>query len=173
MPVWYAKRMSSNYYGDIAGEIADHGDDDWCDHDDDDYREPDGEDYEIARSYAELAEHCEVKHGGGECDCRPSRLDRLRWAVGCNLRNARARLRIFAYEMHTVRIGPLELTARFRPPLRCGACQGRGWFYTLTSAPEPMPEGYNGVSLCECGSAVAKLADARREMRKAEHEPPF
>src|SRR6266566_2922664 len=65
--------MSSDYYGSIAGDLDDDDyddDGDWRDYDDDD-REPDPEDAEIARSYAEHYEHCERKHGGGECDCRP------------------------------------------------------------------------------------------------------
>jgi hypothetical protein len=145
-------------------------DDDWYDDD----REPDPEDAEIARSYAEYHEHCDQAHGGGECDCRPSALDRLRWAAGCSLRNAWAKVRIFAREVHTIRVGPLELAACFRPPLRCGACGGEGWFYSRTGLnPRPVPEGYDGVSLCGCGSAIARLAEARRYVRQAQDEPPF
>lgn len=76
--------MSSDYYGHIAGEMADDGDEDYEGYDpdddwyDDDYdREPDPEDAEIARSYEEYYEHCEKAHGGGECRCRPSLRARL------------------------------------------------------------------------------------------------
>lgn len=59
-------------------DVADDwGDDGYPDPDHDDY--PDGDDYELAQSYYELAEHCERKHGGGECHCKPSLLARLRW----------------------------------------------------------------------------------------------
>ncbi len=149
-------------------------DDDWYDDDRYDDRESDPEDADIARSYEEHYEHCERKHGGGECDCRPSRLLLAREAVTRKLWYARGWVRIFAYEMHTVRIGPLELTARFRPPLRCGACSGKGWFYSKTGInPDPMPPGYDGVSLCGCGSAVARLAEGRRTVRQAQKEAPF
>lgn len=64
-------------------------DDDWDD--DDDYREPDPEDYEIAKAYEEYAEHCEEKHGGGECDCRPP----LRARLAASLRRAGRRITVW------------------------------------------------------------------------------
>lgn len=150
--------------------------DDWYDDDPRDDWEPDPEDAEIARAYAEHAEHCERKHGGGECHCRPSLLDYLRWAAAGRIRRLRDlpfRVRIFAHELHTVRVGPIGLTARFRPPAQCGACRGEGWFYIKTGEPDLRPEGYDGVALCGCGSAVTKLAEDRRYVRQARNEPPF
>jgi len=54
-------------------------DGDWRDYDDDGY-EPDPEDAEIARADAEYWEHCDERHGGGHCTCRPPLRDRLRGA---------------------------------------------------------------------------------------------
>ena len=172
--------MSSNY-ADLADDEYDQdGYDDWRDYDeddeDDDY-EPDPEDAEIARSYAEHYEHCERKHGGGECDCRPSRLmlglsaartkaERLCW-------DARTKVTAPLWQPVTVRIGPAEITLRVRPDRRRCCCSGRGWFYTKTGEPDTRPEGYDGVGLCGCGAAIAKLADDRRATRQAQSEPPF
>jgi hypothetical protein len=84
------------------------------------------------------------------------------------------RLQAVTREMHTLRAGPVELTVRFRPRSSCGACGGRGWFYTKTGIdPMPMPPGYDGAALCGCGAAVARLAQSRRAVRRARNEPPF
>lgn len=146
-------------------------DDNWFDNDYDD-REPDPEDAEIARSYAEHYEHCDDKHGGGECDCRTprwllakERAQRLYW-------NAAFKLKAPLCQPVTVRIGPAEITLRLRPR-SCMACGGKGWSYSKTGEPDMRPEGYNGVSLCGCGAAIAKLADDRRVIRQAQNEPPF
>lgn len=150
-------------------------DDDWFDDDYDD-REPDSEDAEIARAYAEHYEHCERKHGGGECDCRPSRLMLLSGAARTKAErlywNARTKVTAPLWQPVTVRIGPAEITLRMRPGRRCH-CSGRGWFYTKTGEPDLRPEGYNGVGLCGCGAAIAKLAADRRAIRQAQNEPPF
>jgi hypothetical protein len=37
----------------------------------------------------------------------------------------------------------------------------------------PIPPGYNGAALCGCGSAISQLAETRRYLRSADHEPPF
>lgn len=142
-------------------------------YDDEPWREPDPEDHEIAKAYEEHYEHCERVHGGGECDCRPSRLTQAWQGTVRRASGLRRQAQAFVGQMHTVRIGPLELTARFRPPHRCGACGGRGWFYTKGAAPEPMPEGYNGAALCGCGSAITRLTESRRYIRKMRKEPPF
>jgi hypothetical protein len=151
-------------------------DDGWYD-DDDDYREPDPEDSEIARAYGEYAEHCEQVHGGAHCDCRPSlpeRLASLARDAGRRVLNARARLLIATREPRTLRIGPAEVTVRLRADRKCSACSGRGWFYTLDrSRKDDRPPGYNGTSLCGCGSAIGKLAETRRYLRSARSEPPF
>jgi hypothetical protein len=55
--------------------------DDWDDRDDDSY-EPDPSDYEEQRAQEEYAEHCDERHGGGECDCRPPWHHRLRCRLG-------------------------------------------------------------------------------------------
>lgn len=149
--------------------------DDWYDDDDPQSGyEPDPEDAEIEREYAEYYDHCDKVHGGEHCDCRPSRLARLVAAWRDGVRRAGNRwwkVRSFTRQMHTVRVGPVELTVRFRPPVNCGACGGRGWFYTVgTVDPMPMPAGHDGTSLCGCGSAIARLADSRRYVREA---PPF
>jgi hypothetical protein len=171
--------MSSDYYGSIAGEMADDGyepDDDWYDDDDrDDCPEPDGEDYEIARSYAEHYEHCERKHGGGECHCRPSPLLLAYSAVTRRLAAIWWWLRALPYRLrspHTLRIGPLEMTLRVNPG-RCGACGGQGWMYSKTGQPDLRPEGYDGVGLCGCGASIAKLAEARQIIRQINREAPF
>jgi hypothetical protein len=77
-----------------------------------------------------------------------------------------------------VRIGPVELTIRMRRGGPCGACAGRGWFYTKGMLdPVPMPDGYDGVALCGCGTAIARLAERqrseRRSRRQSRREPPF
>lgn len=158
-------------------------DDDWYDDgpwdDDDDYdREPDPEDWEIARSYEELYEHEEKVHGGGECDCRPSLLLRFSWRAQAAWRWLTARwyrLRYSARQPWTLRLGPAEVTVRLQANRSCGACADRGWFYSKgTVNPLPMPPGYDGVSLCGCGTAIAKLADSRRVVRQMKKEgPPF
>jgi len=153
-------------------------DGDWRDYDDPDYeREPDPEDYEIARDYAEHAEHCLTAHGGGECDCGPSLRARAvwpAWRMFNRLTEPWFRLRVKAYEPWTFRLGPAEVTLRLHADRRCGACGGKGWFYTMSSAePDPIPPGYNGAALCECGSAIASLAESRRYVRGFDREPPF
>jgi len=149
-------------------------DDDW--YDDRDDREPDPEDYEINRAYEEHAQHCEDRHGGGECTCRPSpwwpAVRRLRAIIGW-FPVTWWRVRYSLRTPWTVRIPGLEVTVRFRPR-RCGACSGRGWFYTKgTLNPVPMPEGHDGVALCGCGSAIGQLAGTRRYLRKTRNDPPF
>jgi hypothetical protein len=150
-------------------------DDDW--YDDDDRPEPDPEDYEIAREYEEYAEHCDTVHNGGECDCRPSlagRLARRAQDAARRLRGIGYRLTAATREPRTLHIGPAEITARLRADRSCGACGGRGWFYTMTPKPEhPIPPGYNGAALCGCGSAIGKLAETRRYLRRTNDEPPF
>jgi hypothetical protein len=150
---------------------------DFDDDRDDDWREPDGDDYEIAKAYEEEAAHRETVHGGGECDCRPSLLDRLTWHASDMARragNARARLTIAMHGIYTLRIGRAEVTLRLNADRRCGACGGRGWAYSLDrSGQDDRPPGYNGVSLCGCGSAIGKLADTRRYLRSTWDEPPF
>lgn len=167
---WYYDRNDDDGYDP---------DDDWYD-DRDDYREPDPEDYEIARAYGEHAEHCEKVHGGGDCDCRPSVFRRLAWRVqraAGRLVTAWWRARYAVDNPWTLRAGPAEITIRLNRHRSC-ACGGRGWFYHKTGIdPMPMPEGYDGVSLCPCGSVIGQLADSRRVVRKtARHdrnEPPF
>lgn len=150
--------------------------DDW----DDEYydREPDPEDWEIARSYEEDWEHREKKHGGGECDCRPPlrpRLWRLRLRVTGWFAGIYWRVRYSARQPWTLRLGPAEVTVRLQANRSCGACADRGWFYSRgTVNPVPMPPGYDGVSLCGCGTAIAKLAGSRRAVRAMRKEgPPF
>lgn len=161
--------------GDYDG-TEDGQDDDWYD-DDRDYREPDPEDAEMARSYEEHAEHCDQVHGGGECDCRTpcwlllkEQAQRLYWDV-------RNKVTTPLRQPCTVRIGRAEITLRLNArDVRsgCGACHGQGWFYTKTGiSPRPMPEGFDGVGLCGCGSAIARLADDRKTVRQAMKEPPF
>jgi hypothetical protein len=157
---------------DGPGQEPDH--DDW---DDDDYREPDPEDADIARAYEDDAEHRETVHGGGECNCRASLRDRLGWRARDTARqigNARARLAIAMRGVHTVRIGRAEFTLRLNADRTCGACGGKGWFWTMSAAePDPIPPGYNGAALCPCGSAIASLAESRRYVRGFDREPPF
>jgi hypothetical protein len=162
---------------DYEDDTYDPGDD-WYDDERDgivDY-EPDGEDYEIARSYAEHYEHCERRHGGGECNCRPSLLLLAYGAVARKLQSAWWQARSLPWrlrEPRTVRIGPAEITLRFKPR-DCMACRGKGWFYTKTGIdPDPMPEGYDGVGLCGCGASITRLAEDRRIVRQAQKEPPF
>jgi hypothetical protein len=151
-------------------------DDDW---DDDDPTGPerDPEDYEISREYDEYYAHRAVVHDGGECTCLPSLAEVLarRGQQAVNwLRGVRNRLTVATRTPCTVRIGPAEITVRLRADRGCGACQGRGWFYTMTPKPEfPVPAGYNGAALCGCGSAIGKLAEARRYLRRTDKEPPF
>ena len=162
---------------DLDDEDREDGEDgDW--HDDrDDYREPDPEDADIARAYEEHAEHCDEVHGGGECDCRPSAAARASQAardIGYWLARPWWRLKAATHRPWTLRIGPAEVTLRLRANHRCDACRGRGWNYSMTPKPEhPIPPGYNGASLCGCGSAIGSLAKSRREMRRMESEPPF
>lgn len=151
-------------------------DDDWYD-DDDDYREPDPEDAEIARSYAEMAEHEEMAHGGHQCDCPPSLLERLSWRMRDARRwlaDLRYRVRNAARQPWTVCLPGAEVTVRLRPSRDCGACGGQGWAYGLDPGkPDLRPPGYNTVSLCGCGTAIGKLADSRRAVRRMRNDPPF
>jgi len=63
---------------DEGWEIDDYTeDDDWFDDDD---REPDEPDWGYEEWRAGYEEHCEQKHGGGDCDCRPPLRERLRGA---------------------------------------------------------------------------------------------
>ena len=72
----------------------------------------------------------------------------------------------------TLRLGRLEFTIRWTRS--CGACAGRGWFYTKGSLnPVIRPEGYDGVSLCGCGSGVTRLVESRRYVRRVSKEAPF
>jgi hypothetical protein len=112
----------------------------------------------------------------GQCDCRPGRRERLMW----RLRDfagwfpaAWYQARRAARQPWTLRIPGAEVTVRLRPR-HCGACAGRGWFYSKTGIdPCPMPPGYDGVSLCGCGTAIGKLADSRRAVRQMRKEMPF
>ncbi|HMH92533.1 MAG TPA: hypothetical protein VK586_15785 [Streptosporangiaceae bacterium] len=150
-------------------------DDDW--YDDDDLPEPDPEDGDIARAYEEHFEHLDAVHGGGECDCRPSlaeRLARRARDIANWLHGIRCRLTVATRRPCTLRLGPAEITVRLRADRGCDACSGRGWFYTMTPKPEfPVPAGYNGAALCGCGSAIGKLAETRRYLRRTDREPPF
>lgn len=71
-----------------------------------------------------------------------------------------------------MRIGQFEIIVRRRrtgPP--CGACQGRGLFHTKGILDKyPAPEGYDGVTLCGCGTAHDRLADTARERRRWQRE---
>jgi hypothetical protein len=145
---------------------------DYDDDPQDDY-EPDPEDGDIARSYEEYYEHCDKVHGGGECDCRPSLRDRLAEAMR-RAGNARIRIAIAIRGIYTVRIGRAEVTLRLNADRACGACDGKGWAYSLDrSRQDDRPPGYNGVGLCGCGSAIGKLAESRRYVRSTRGEPPF
>jgi hypothetical protein len=76
--------------------------------------------------------------------------------------------------IYTVRLGRAEITLRLNADRECGACGGKGWMYTLSGAEtDPIPPGYNGASLCPCGSATGALADSRRYLRERRDEPPF
>jgi hypothetical protein len=160
--------------GDWDEDDGQEQDDDWYD---DDRPEPDPEDGDIARAYEEHYEHLDAVHGGGECDCRPSLGERLAWRAQDAarwLRGTGYRLTAATWGPRTLRIGPAEITVRLRADRGCGACQGRGWFYTMGPKPEfPVPAGYNGAALCGCGSAIGKLAETRRKMRQYSDEPPF
>ena len=159
---------------DLYDEDYDEPDGDWYARDD---REPDPEDAEIAKEYYELEQHCEEKHGGGECTCRPSPLALWwQWNVTHRLHrlgDVRYRVRYAARQPWTIRLLGAELTIRLRPR-ECGACGGKGWAYSLDrSRPDDRPPGYNGVSLCGCGSAITRLADSRRYLRRTRNGPPF
>jgi len=170
--------------------------DDWDDDDpyepddSDDQYEPDYDDYDddpggswgpgdylVAKAYYEEAGHRDEVHGGGDCDCRPPlavRASQPARDVAGRLAGPWARLKVASRHPWTVRIGPAEVTLRLRASHRCGACGGRGWFYSKTGIdPVPMPEGYDGVSLCGCGSAIGQLAGTRRYLRDTRGEPPF
>lgn len=161
----------------LDGEDEDDGD--WREYDDDpDYeREPDYDDYAIARDYQEYAEHCMTVHGGGECTCGPSlavRAWQLAREIGNGLRDPWRRLTAATWQPWTLRIGPAEVTLRLHANRRCGACDGKGWLYTLNrSRADDRPPGYNGTALCGCGSATARLAESRRRLRQTLQEPPF
>lgn len=150
-------------------------DDDWPG--DDCWRDPDPEDAEIARSYDEYYEHCDDKHDGGDCDCTPTLAAVITGKVtgaGRSLVMTWCMLRVAARHPRTVRVGPVELTVRFRAGHHCQACGGKGWFYTLMRGrTDDRPPGYNGVGLCGCGSVIRQLADTRRMMRRSRGEPPF
>lgn len=172
--------MSSGRYGEDEDDDQE-PDDDWYGDDPFDGREPDPEDGDIARSEEEYYEHLDAAHGGGDCDCRPSLAARASEA----LRRVRYwlaapwwQLKTATRHPWTLRAGPAELTLRLCANHRCGACGGRGWNYSLTPRPEhPIPPGYNGASLCGCGSAIGKLAETRRYLRdldrSSRNEPPF
>jgi hypothetical protein len=73
-------------------------DDDYDDRDPDELDDwdsyiPDETDYEFERAYEEHIEHCEAVHGGGDCDCRPSVLQRLGWRIRDTARRLRYRTR--------------------------------------------------------------------------------
>jgi hypothetical protein len=87
-----------------------------------------------------------------------------------------ARWRYLTARPVTLRLGRLEFTLRWRHP--CDACASRGWSYSKGSLnPVPMPEGYDGVSLCGCGNAIGSLAASRAYVRGFDHrmrkEGPF
>lgn len=71
-----------------------------------------------------------------------------------------------------MRIGPFEIVIRRRRTgSPCGACQGRGLFHTKGGMDKyPAPEGYDGVTLCGCGTAVDLLADVWRNRRRRERQ---
>ena len=152
-------------------------DDDWYDDDDLIGPERDPEDADIERAYEEHYEHLDAVHGGGDCDCRPSLRERLAWRARAAvnwLAGVRIRMTAATRRPCTLRIGPAEITLRLRADRTCGACGGKGWFYTLDrSRADDRPPGCNGAALCGCGSAIGKLAETRREMRSADREPPF
>ncbi len=154
----------------------DERDDDYDNDPQDDY-EPEPEDSEIARAYGEYADHCDQVHGGRQCDCRPSLAERMRSAAREKVYAALGtwyRLKAAARRPWTLRIGPAEVTVCLRADRSCGACSGRGWFYTLDrSREDDRPPGCNGTALCGCGSAIGKLAETRRYLRSARDEPPF
>ncbi len=147
---------------------GDDRDDDWDD--DRDWYDPDPEDAESARWLAEQDAHFEEVHGGsGVCDCRPLLRNRVKWRIQAadrRMGSAWWRARCALRNPWTFRAGPAEITIRLNRHRSC-ACAGRGWFYHKTGIdPMPMPEGYDGVSLCSCGSAIGQLADSRRALRK-------
>lgn len=144
---------------------------------DDDYREPDPEDHEIARAHEEYAVHCETVHGGDACDCRPTVGDHLAAfarEAARRLGNARGHLAIAMRGVYTVRVGRVEFTLRMNAGRTCGACGGKGWFYTFVPGrADDRPPGDNGAALCGCGSATTALAESRRYLRERRDEPPF
>lgn len=174
MDVSVQDRDEDDYDPDHYRE-QDEPDGDWDDRDD--YREPDPEDYEIARAYEEYYEHMEKVHGGHQCDCRPTRRERLAWRLrdaGRWLSGLRYRVRNAVRSPWTIRCCGAEVTIRLRAGRQCGACGGQGWAYSLVPGREDLrPPGYNGVSLCGCGSAIAALADSRRYLRRTRTDPPF
>jgi hypothetical protein len=169
---------TDDYADDLDDGYEPDPDDFWDDRDE--QYEPDPEDAEFARAYAEHLEHCETRHGGGDCDCRPSRLAmalvRLRDAASDTAWRLRGAWFSLLRSPHFLRLGPLELSVRIRR--KCGVCSGRGWMHSKgTLDPHPAPPGYDGVSLCGCGSAIGKLGDSARylraERRRSRTEPPF
>jgi hypothetical protein len=161
---------------DRDSEPDDDDDGDWRDYGDDGW-EPDPEDSAMARAYEDEAEHRETVHGGGECACRVPLRDYLRWRASTavnRLWSIRNGLSCALRSPWTLRLGPAEFTVRLRADRACGACSGRGWFYTLDrSREDDRPPGYNGAALCGCGSAIGQLADSRRYLRSTRGEPPF
>ena len=168
---------------DAVTGLDDLDDEDYDDDDPDDWDDrlypyiPDEGDYEQEQAYEEYWEHRDAKHGGGECDCRPSLRDRLTRHVvsACgSVFGTWYRARAAARHPWTVRLGRVELTLRLNAHRQCGACTGRGWFYSKTGIdPMPMPPGYDGVSLCGCGTAIGKLAGSRRAVRQMRKGAPF
>jgi hypothetical protein len=161
--------------------------DDWRDEDDedqepddddrDDYgHEPDEPEWDSIDS-AEYWNHRDEAHGGEECDCGSLLRERLTARASSAYRRLTdpwRRLNSATRHPWTLRAGPVELTLRLRADRRCGACGGRGWNYSLTAKPEhPVPPGYNGAALCGCGSAIGKIAETRRCLRRTDNLPPF
>lgn len=145
-------------------------------YDDDPYEpEPEG-DWEQAEAYYRLAEHEEKVHMGQPCDCHPSALSllgyRLRTIAGW-FPGVYWKARYASRQPWTLRLGPVEVTVRPQAGRSCGACSGRGWFYSIGTVSPVPPPGCSGVSLCGCGSAIRKLADSRRAVRRMRKEVPF
>lgn len=156
-----------DYADDLDDDYEPDPDDFW-----DDGPDPDPADYEESRAYAEHVQHCEDAHGGGDCNCRPSRLDVLRLTAGNAARRVRSAWTAVTWMPHILRLGPVVVAVRFRRP--CGACSGRGWFHSKGGLnPVPAPPGYDGVALCGCGTAIDRLSDSRRYLKAESKRAPF
>jgi hypothetical protein len=80
-------------YPDQGWRTDDYDDpDDYYD-DDDTWYGPDEADWEHARWLEEYGQHCDEKHGGGECTCKPPLRSRLRWRLADLGRRVRSMVR--------------------------------------------------------------------------------